>query len=833
MNTTLKLYLLALLTCGIWLNIFGHKGNIEYSLSIDMYDIQIDSIRIEENTYTTVTIQNFDNRCEDNEPCIPVKYMSFKVPTYCNNLSANIVTKNLFHIENIKKPILPGLNIPSKSNDTEGLTYSITGDGYSNPMTQPKVEICNEYFVNGHDHVVTLAIYPVGYNHQEKQLLFFSDINIKLYYELCDKSEMPFSPIIIDGDSDIINVDKLVYNNNSKEKIGNINKDNLIVPLKNYVIIVPENLKNAVNKLSNWKRQKGYIVKVQTVEDILRLNAFSIGSNEKCFDKESSVREWMKDYYLQNGAFFCLFIGDYKTSAPIRKFHSKKNLTNKNSSYYIPTDAYFSDLVSNWPLKKDPSELYSCNISASSFSPTIPVGRLLCSTSEEIERYTNKLILYEIFPGRGDMDYLSNGSLFQSIEAQEYNSKTIFNNLKNIKVDTLRDNNSENMTDLRPYGKDVIKSMYKRGLLSWQGHGTPISVSCATIKDNSNKWPTHRFILAQTKYRDYHDRYSADNMNGLELIGNENYPSVAYSLSCTIAPFDDLREEYGYDNQYNMGSAFTVAGDYGGPALLANTREGSFTVSANMECEFGKYLKDNSCIGIAEMYSKLAVSNNNYFNTKMSLFGHSIIGDPEFNIWTSTPSVFTGTISMKSGTVTITSNSLKDGFYSICAQNGSTQREYNVYNRSLSIPFSSMLNNNKSPQIATLYLWRKNYLPHIQIVTTGNEIINCNQEITLTNATFDSSATLNSGNTYPINNCPSFLNIGSNSNIKIEALNKMASNSGIVVHKDGYLSLKAYDIILEGDRVKSGGQLDVKSKTVTLNPGFTVESGASACFTTY
>lgn len=834
MYLKLKLIFIVSFLCGVVLDTYAVEEKIEYNLSLDAKAIHIDTLHVNDIPFTALSIDNLNNFCEDNEPTLPVKYVSFRLPTYCNKLSANILSSSCLESVKIAYPILPGLNIPSKENGINEINYATTGERYLNSIIEPTVDVCNEYFVNGSDHIVTLAICPVGYNHLSKELNFFTNIKVELNYSLCGESEMEVAPLLSEGETNILDLNELVENNGTMEKIGNFIDNNVSKPIKSYVIIVPDNLKDAVEKLSNWKKQKGYSVIVQTVEDILKSSKFKIGANQNCFDKESSVREWLKDRYKNSGAFFCLFIGDYRTSAPIRKFNISSRLTDVNSHKYTPTDAYFSDLISQWDLQKDPSGIYSCSVYSASFSPTIPVGRLLCASREEIERYTNKLILYEMFPGRGDTGYLANGFLLQSIDAIRWKSKSMFEYLSHLKTDTLQDNNSEHMADLRPLAKDVIASMNRCGIVSWQGHGTPISIACATIKNQKNKWPTHRFILAQTKYREFHDRFSADNMNGLDYMGNENYPSVAYSLSCTIAPFDDLREEYGYDNQYNMASAFTVAGEYGGPAMLANTRDGHFTSSGDMENEFGKHLQTNSCIGIAEMYSKLTVPNPNDGSVKEILFGHNIIGDPEFNIWTSAPQFFSGNATLDSGTLTIKSNSLKRGFYGIHIGNNGFQSEYITTNKSLSISFSGMFNSSTASQIATLYIWQNNFLPYIQIITTGKEIIDTNQEIMITNALFSESAkTLGAQPVCPIDKLPSYLNIGSNSHIKIEALNKIASNSGIIVHKKGFLSLKGENIVLKGDKVEEGGTMNVVSNLITLNPGFTVEAGANAIFSPY
>lgn len=819
---------------GIAIDASADTGTINYSLTMDMKEIELNEVDINGSKFSSVSIPGFDNTNDDNEPSLPVKFVSFQVPTYCNNIGARILSSSQIGEMTVDNPVVPGLNIPTRSDFT--LTpdkYDITGQGYTLSSDGPEVKVCDEFFVNGNDHIVTLGIYPSAYNHKEGILKFYSDIQVELSYEPCGKSEMKFEPI--EDGFKMIDVATLVENLNESDRLrmGSYQDGNKTVTLKNYVIIVPENLESYVGRLAKWKEEKGYSVKVQTVEGILRDSRFAIGANAKCFDKESSVREWMKYWRTQlNAPFFCLIVGDYRTSAPIRKFYAipdyptKPDPQNPNSEDYSPTDAYFSDLVTNWKLTKYQCGLYSCNIDTASFSPTIPIGRLLCSTGSEIERYTDKLLLYELFPGKGDTDYLAKGFAFQHYDAFKTDNRnmTIFDCMPQIHSNILRDNHALKISDLRPFGKDVILSMRNCGIMSWQGHGDPISISCAEVSDTTGNWPWHRMIMAQTQYSKFHTRYSADTKHGIDLLGNENYPAVAYSLACTIAPFDDVSGNINLEGnkyEYNMGSAFTVAGKYGGPALLANTRNGYWYYSQRMEKEFGEYLMENYCIGIAEMCSR---SKESFKKIK---FRHNLIGEPEFNVWTAKPMSFNGTLKISNKIFRLSGNNVSKGFYGVASKDKISQAEYNASNNSLSVSLSNALNN---AQIATVYVWQNNYLPLIQIVTTGEEIVDDNREIFLTKAIF--SADANNGNTYPIGEHPAYLNIGKNSNLSINALDCITSNGGINIRNQGNLSLNTNSIRLKNDKVDAGGTLNVKASNIILEAGVTIEAGSTAYFST-
>lgn len=310
---------------------------------------------------------------------------------------------------------------------------------------------------------------------------------------------------------------------------------------------------------------------------------------------------------------------------------------------------------------------------------------------------------------------------------------------------------------------------------------------------------------------------------------NYDYPSIAYSLSYSITPFDAFQGAWDrFDNEYNMGSAFTVAGDYGGVALLGNTRVGYFTDSSYMEQQFGKHLLENSCIGIAELYSKTSISNQNSINVKRIKFRHNIIGEPEFNIWTAKPMSFNGTSAISDKMFRLSGSCITKGFYGIASKSTVSQTEYNVSNHSLSISLSNALTNS---QIATVYVWQNNYLPLTQIVTTGKEIVNENRKIFLTKAIF--SADVISGKSYSMGEHPTYLNVGKNSNISINALDNISSDGGIDIQNQGSLSLDTKKINLKNDKVEAGGSLNVKAHSITLEAGMSVEAGATAYFSPY
>lgn len=803
---------------------YGQGESVSHTFSMCIDDVSLDTICNEETISSVVKIRGCNNTWDADKPSVPVKYYTFQVPTYSKGFNVSIESFRNLETIKLSEPIIIGKLYTTNGEALKNQDNATTENNCNS--SSPVAYVCNEYYINGCDHMVTVALYPSSYDETDLSVKLYTDIIFSLTYDICSSDQLESSPII-GGDTKMIepNIISETLQLKTTDASGAISKDEVI---KNYVIITPKSLKQGSEKLSMWKRQKGYNVKVQTVEDILNSTEFKVGANETCFDKESSVREWMKDYYKKQGAFFCLFIGDYHTSSPIRYFYSSISGGESSDSKYVPTDCYFTDLVSNWTFTKESNGKYVTNVYTAAYSPTIPVGRLLCSTNEEIERYIDKLLLYEIYPGRGNTSYLGKATLARTRETEPdwHNCLSFFDMPNEFNVEIFKDNNAEQFSDLRPLPKDILTSMNNAGLYSWQLHGGPISLQCSKVNNPTGKWPQARFIIAQKEYSSFHDRYTKDTNHSLDCLDNYDRPAIAYSISCKIAPFDNYKEYYEGDNRYNIGSAFTVAGNYGGVALLGNTRDGYFTYSDYMEYEFSKHIMSNSCIGISHLLSKLTIPKSQDQYTKHVVFTHNIIGDPEIDLWTKIPNNLSGTMEFTSNGIIVKGASLNTGAYGFKCGSKITRNRYSTSNGSIKIPSDNLFSNGIGCQIATIYIKEDGYLPYTQFLTSGKTITGYKDEINTVNANFGPG--INMASAIDINRISPYLNLGSNSDISIYALNRINSDCGIIVNNNGKLQLRCDGLVtLKGDIVKQGGLLTVKSNNIRIESGFKVEKGGS------
>lgn len=315
--------------------------------------------------------------------------------------------------------------------------------------------------------------------------------------------------------------------------------------------------------------------------------------------------------------------------------------------------------------------------------------------------------------------------------------------------------------------------------------------------------------------------------NGLECINNRFKPQIAYSVACDISPFDVYVEsklifEYNsrgnrilvdkvnghvYDVPYNFGSAFTVAGKFGGPAILCNTRSGSVGGSAGLEAKFGEFILKQPKIGIAEALSKQLYPETHLKHT------HHLIGEPEFEMWLDLPKKFNNlSISLESVGLKISDNDLL----------GSKITFYSGYGEPTSRNCTSgrmVFKGSYIPNDFALSVWKKGYLPVIRLYSFQGTVSHQTKYYLVQDAFLgnplcsDSSQSglttlLEEGTKYTVN-----------------AINSITAYPGFIIGDGANVVLECDKTITLSCKIKAGGKLTVKAKDVKMTSNFTVEKG--------
>ena len=709
---------------------------------------------------------------------------------------------------------------------------AIYGSNQYCPVTP--VQVANEGFLDGDNHIVTIAVWPISYAPANGEILFRNSVTVRLDYTLRNGNTAPASaPTPTFRAITRRNVQRvhrwgreqtklMVVNPSQVDAFAPISIARAAVPLNEatvlpsyeYTVVTNRELAPAFDRLLGWKRQKGLSAGVVCIEDILACPDFQGDTLSHIYDSAGKLRAYLEHAYKLGSLQYALLAGDY-TVLPIRygclsSYSSSSTVSNDSK---IPTDIYFSDFNGNWNKDGDAHYGESSHDNVD-FFPEIFVGRLLCTTRQEIANYTEKLLRYERNPGNGDYSYLKKAFYCQSDQMQNGNEAEKIKNTwgtvfyQDTVIEEFPSYDTESV--ISPTGAEVIQEMNNRyGFFSWHGHGAPAGI---TVRSRGvNVWDNYAIVPFDgvLDIDSIHFFYmNVENGHGLDNLTNQDYPAIAYSIACTVTPFDI----YGnYNIPYNIGSSFTVAGLYGGPAFLGNTRNGLVSYSALLEERFVEQIKSTSCqIGVAEALSKATFSNR---RCKLT---HHLIGCPEFSMWTDIPSVYSD-ISVTRTDHSITVSGAGIAGSKVAITSGVNQQPEVKEATSTNITFA-----NASPNsIVTVY--KNNAIPYVAPLYLQNDTLDASQYFQVND--------IHIGKAVDTNRTEGNVVIESGT-LTFESNGDVWIGDGLIIKEGATLIIKnTGKAILSGGLVEGSGTLRIEAgEEIEIQPGFEAKAGANVEF---
>lgn len=573
--------------------------------------------------YNLLSYPETENDCNSpGFPTLPIKFVTIPLPYTADDISLQIRTLNNKSFS-IGKRIFP-------IQEPVATSFEKIGNGFipcdsriyesSAPYPSEPARIVEISCVGHGDRLVAVAVYPITYCPMDNYYIFSEDIELTL-----------------------------TYNNSSKRAEAlthNTRTLNIGIPFYEYCVITSQNLKNAFTRLIAWKREKGLNAGVVCKEEIFGNTYCSVGDTVSYInDDAGKIRQYLQYAYASGVTKYVLFGGN-DSVLPIRYGTGDNNKWTRkvNNDYKIPSDFYFSELDSNW--NTDMDDFYGEPSDHLDYGAELYVGRILCTNANEIKNYTDKLLRYEMKPGNGDFAYLKKALYTQADQMQrDHEQENIAAQLHSIfPIDTIISEipSFDDFSPTAPYGNDVISEMNEHyGFVSWGGHGHPNEICVKSDSCAKENFYSITSVQGNILYIEH------ESANGLDNLTNKDYPMIAYSISCTITPFDIYNE---YTEFPNIGQSFTLGKDYGGPLLVGNTRNGWVTLSAGLQGKFNEGIMLNPMVGYAQNYAKM--------NYHSHLLRHSsnIIGCPNIRIWTDTPKLFSANLSYYSNNYVVSAN---------------------------------------------------------------------------------------------------------------------------------------------------------------------------------
>lgn len=601
------------------------------------------------------------------------------------------------------------------------------------------VEIIQDDYISGHNRFIRVKVSPLQYSESKKELLFYNNIEFKV---VCKGSKVSdrLKPIYSFVNKNYSWLGEFIGIENSNEwlmnntltrnsKVLNLNNNTTAInlPVYDYIVVTSSEFASCFERLVNWKKLKGVSAGVISIQDILINSGITGDEVSGIYDDAGKLRQYLT-YAWERGAEYVLLAGQ-DSIVPVRYGVDGNRQPGSFVGFYyrIPNDWYYCDLNGNWNVDGDEhyGEDSHDNID---YGAELYVGRLLCKNSTEINNYIDKLLIYEQNPGNGDYDYLRRAFFTESDQMQrDGEAQSIISLLQSNLLFSTTDLYSElpsydSSNPVFPYGNDVISKMEERfGFYSWFGHGNVDGI--ATASNGINTSPIHG-ISSVDSYRGGY----VEETNGLDNLTNSIYPAIAYTIACSPTPFDKYNYYHG-SIEFCFGESFTVAGNYGGPIFLGNTRYGWIGSSTNLFAHFISALGGADYhLGKAEAFSKSNfISTDKHYLT----FSHNLLGCPELQLWTDNPSCIDGiTVNQNDSSVTV--SSLDSCTISINGLFGYDLYHNHVFGNSAtfeSVPVNYLVSaskHNRLVYIAPLYLQNENvsgsHYIHADEVSIGNSV---------------------------------------------------------------------------------------------------------------
>ncbi len=402
-----------------------------------------------------------------------------------------------------------------------------------------------------------------------------------------------------------------------------------------HLIITTRELAPAFGRLVAWRNARDLKSGVVCIEDLMETptEAYSLFDNI-CQIDGSGNREIIT--LTDSAAVLRGYLRYCRQSFSSNRCHYVLLALNGVYRAYrgIPSDLYFTDLTTRWNRYSDNTFDFDTSSTA---LPDLSVGRLMCSTPEEVMNYIDKVIRYERNPGDGDASYLTRGVYTECDWMQGLHWADV--KLKNMLDSIVDDYTLFYEYDFHnPTGTQVVNDIdiNHYGIWGLQGHGSPLGISVNNLP--SKYLGLLPYGITSTTASPAHLVNEAGNALNC-MTHSKLYPSVCYTVACTVMPYD----QYSNPNNFpNFGQSFTCGKGYGGVAFLGNTRDG-YGVSISLEQMFFKQITEvNSCIGRAEAASRSMAFYPNVSDQAMAIrAAHNLLGDPAINMWTTVPDTIT------------------------------------------------------------------------------------------------------------------------------------------------------------------------------------------------
>lgn len=543
-------------------------------------------------------------------PCLPYFPYRIIVPENINSVFLSIECSKNIVAENIRIAANP------KPNIRDGRTSLVTGPRESTRSVETPVINAGIKLQNGVSYLL-LYVTPFLYDEPSGKLYFVSYIHI-------DFEGLPSGQrVTISSLPEILSTCQIAdtFVDNQQPRTDNDTID--------YLIVTNNNLKSSFSALAQWKQRKCLRCKIVTKEEIDTLYP-QYGNS--C----ARIKAYIMDYASPTRKKWVLLGGD--DSVVPSKVCSDDDFPFLSDFYYT-TDSIFSEV--EWGTNED-GLVADCDLA--SYNPYVYLSRLPVRTAQQIQDYTCKLIDYEMGVG------VNNNMLLAGFLVKFRNE---------VKSDSHMLNEEVYDEFVSNYWNGNLNYIYDTGTSFRVNHNDSILISGENLKnvmDDCLFNILHEISHGDSTYWKF-GNFAANHYNISHAQAQTNYPgSVIVTGACLTNQFEAepclseslLRNSNGGAVAYFGSSGLGV----GGESYCSN---GSTYIPLIYSDQYDGHFLQNLYLGIPSdsPYSLAAIATEakstvyNEFHATDSLNYYQYLlvsintmGDPEMQIYTSTPKSF-------------------------------------------------------------------------------------------------------------------------------------------------------------------------------------------------
>ncbi|HEC77085.1 MAG TPA: hypothetical protein ENI33_07510 [Thermoplasmatales archaeon] len=501
-------------------------------------------IKIVNQSYHRVEMQNLSNYGNSGEPYLPVKGVNVLLPQE-KKVKEIIVSGNKTYlgrdyvIEPASEPVPFLENVSFSPPEPDEEIYNST-----QPFPSQPYAIVDTYFFRGYS-ILTLRLYPVEYIPKSGEIYYYNDMTLRVKTEDSSINEM-----FRNFSKDEIRVKKMVDNPETTKSYTSVPQrpNSSLRGNYEYVIITTDELKASTGNytfqdLVDDKIAKGISATIVTVENITSNPAYWNTTNSLFNDTQAQIRNFIRDAYLNWGTEYVLIGGD-DDIIPARKLY----VAASGEVTYMPSDLYYacldgnfnSDMDNKWGESYDGPNGEDVDLIAEVY-----VGRACVDSSEEVSNFIMKTLAHEDNGGSYLLNAVMIGEYVGFGGVAEWGGN---------------------------YKDEMIDGSCNNGYYT---AGIPTEVyNITTLYDRDDEgynWPKSELIqiLNEGVHMINHLGHSRKNkvmklcISDVENLSNNKYPFI-YSQGCNAGAFD-------YDDC--IAEHFTVT-EHGAFAVIMNARYG-------------------------------------------------------------------------------------------------------------------------------------------------------------------------------------------------------------------------------------------------------------------